>query len=198
MNSHTTTGAGRAIAQASCSFCTWERRKAVADPELDELLNSGYRYALSLSHDPHEAEDLLHDACVNILDSGGPMQKGYLFTTIRNRFIDRYRRSRRVLFMSLESDREEDERNQEIPSDDRWEMPDIIASDHLRDALAELRPEERETIYLAVVEEYTAQEIADMTDRPRGTILSLLHRTRNKLRKSLSERKVSGRDAGQA
>ena len=167
------------------------------DKNLDELLNSGFRYALSLSHDPQEAEDLLHDACVNILDSDGPMQKGYLFTTIRNRFIDRYRRSKRVLFMSLEGDRDDDGRPQEVPSDERWQMPDIIASDHLHDALAELRPDERETIFLAVVEEYTAQEIADMTDRPRGTILSLLHRTRNKLRKSLSEREVYSNDAGQ-
>ena len=28
---------------------------------LDELLQRGYRYAVSLTHDPARAEDLLHD-----------------------------------------------------------------------------------------------------------------------------------------
>jgi RNA polymerase sigma-70 factor (ECF subfamily) len=36
-------------------------------------------------------------------------------------------------------------------------------------------------LYLAVVEGYTAEEIAELTSRPRGTILSLLHRTKAKL-----------------
>ena len=55
----------------------------------------------------------------------------------------------------------------------------------LHRALGTLRPDERETLFLAVVEGYTAQEIADMTQRPRGTILSLLHRTKEKLRNLL-------------
>ena len=43
----------------------------------------------------------------------------------------------------------------------------------------------REDEVLAIVEGYTAHEIADMTQRPRGTILSLLHRTKEKLRNLL-------------
>lgn len=166
--------------------------------ELDELLNSGYRYALSLCHDRGEAEDLLHDAVANILSNDGPMKRPYLFAAIRNRFIDGYRRSRRLTFMQLDQDGDEGEPAREVPSTGRWQMPDIIASDHLHDALAELRPDEREMIYLAVVEEYTAQEIADMTNRPRGTVLSLLHRTKRKLRESLYAREVRGHETGQA
>jgi RNA polymerase sigma-70 factor (ECF subfamily) len=52
--------------------------------------------------------------------------------------------------------------------------------------LAGLKPAEREILYLSAVEEYTTAEIAEMTGRPRGTVLSLLHRTKLKLRKRLT------------
>ena len=154
----------------------------------DGLLNAGFRYAFALCHDPFEAEDLVQDACASVLAVGGPWQKAYVFTAIRNHFIDRYRRQRRLLFLPLEGNRDDGaDRIEEIEAGD-WEMPDFIAAESLHRALGELRPEERETMYLAVVEEFTAQEIADMTDRPRGTILSLLHRTRRKLRAILEAR----------
>jgi len=47
---------------------------------------------------------------------------------------------------------------------------------------------EREALLLADVEGYTAQEIAELTGHPRGTILSLIHRSRGKLRRQLSQR----------
>jgi len=158
----------------------------------DGLLNAGFRYAFALCHDPFEAEDLVQDACASVLAIGGPWQKAYVFTAIRNHFIDRYRRRQRVLFLPLEGEQSNgSDPINEIEGGD-WEMPDFIAAESLHRALGELRPEERETIFLAVVEEFTAQEIADMTDRPRGTILSLLHRTRKKLR-AILEREEAGR-----
>lgn len=45
----------------------------------------------------------------------------------------------------------------------------------LEQALAQLRSIEREALFLAVVEGYTAQEIADLTQQGRGTVLSLIH-----------------------
>jgi len=155
---------------------------------LAELLHGGFRYAFALSHDRSVAEDLVQEACASILSIDGPWQKSYFFTTIRNHFIDRYRRERRLLFLPLEggSDAEGMDPIDEIEID-QWEMPDFMASDALYGALGKLRPEERDTMFLAVVEEYTAQEIADMTNRPRGTILSLLHRTRAKLRRLLEK-----------
>jgi RNA polymerase sigma-70 factor (ECF subfamily) len=52
--------------------------------------------------------------------------------------------------------------------------------------LSELRPEEREALFLHGVEGYTASEISRLTGQPRGTVLSLLHRARQRLLK-LSE-----------
>jgi RNA polymerase sigma factor (sigma-70 family) len=158
---------------------------------MDELLNRGFRYACSLTHDRAEAEDLLQDACVSILNVGGPWEKAYFFTTIRNRFIDRYRRNQKVLFLPLQGERDGETFGPEMAVED-WNVPDVLGNGALERALGELRAEERETMFLAVVEGYTAQEIADMTGRPRGTILSLLHRTKAKLRKILEGMDAAG------
>jgi RNA polymerase sigma factor (sigma-70 family) len=158
---------------------------------MDELLDSGFRYACSLTHDRAEAEDLLQDACVSILGIGGPWEKAYVFTTIRNRFIDRYRRNQKVLFLPLEGEKDGEPFSRE-PAVENWDAPDVLGNGALEKALGELRAEERETMYLAVVEGYTAQEIADMTGRPRGTVLSLIHRTKGKLRKLLEGMGAAG------
>lgn len=144
----------------------------------DGLLDSGYRYAFSLTHDPAEAEDLIQDACLAILASGARWERPYFFATIRNRFIDRYRRNRRVMFVALEDG---DGQTTE-PAVFDWEVPDVLESGRLDRALSTLRMDEREALFLAVVEGYTADEIGKITSRPRGTILSLLHRAKRKLR----------------
>ncbi len=160
-------------------------------PEMDDVLQSGFRYALSLTHDQAEAEDLLQDACVSILNIDGPWEKAYFFTTIRNRFIDRYRRNQKVLFLPLEGEKDGETLPQQVAVEE-WNAPDVLENGALERALTQLRAEERETMFLAVVEGYTAQEIADMTGRPRGTILSLIHRTKAKLRKTLEGMDVAG------
>jgi RNA polymerase sigma-70 factor (ECF subfamily) len=154
---------------------------------IDELLEHSYRYAFSLAHDAIEAEDLLQDACVSILASGGSWEQAYVFATIRNRFIDRYRRNRKILFLSLDREPEGSEVNH---SDLNWSGPDVLQNGQLSQALASLRAEERETLFLAVVEGYTAEEIAGLTARPRGTILSLLYRAKAKLRDLLRKQQV--------
>jgi len=154
---------------------------------VDALLDRAYRYAFSLAHDPAEAEDLLQDACLSILASGGPWERSYLFATVRNRFIDRYRRNRKILFLSLDRD---DDRSEDQPAELNWEEADVLRNGLLDRALALLRAEERETLFLAVIEGYTAEEIAELTARPRGTILSLLHRTKAKLRQLLEKQQV--------
>ncbi len=163
----------------------------MTEREMDQVLQGGFRYAFSLTHDRAEAEDLIQEACVSILAADAPWDKAYVFTTIRNRFIDRYRRKQKVLFLSLEGEKDGETFEPQYAIES-WDAPDYLGNGQLERALAELRPEERETIYLAVVEGYTAQEIAGMTGRPRGTVLSLLHRTRYKLRRLLEGEDAAG------
>ncbi len=157
------------------------------DGDLKELLERGFRYALSLAHDETRAEDLLQEGWVSLLAAGGPHQRAYLFTAIRSRFIDGCRRERLVIFETLtdanavgmDGDPLHLENEEEVSADQAM----------LDRALARLRPTEREVLLLGDVEGYTAQEIADLTGRPRGTVLSLIHRTRRKLRGLLEQSK---------
>ena len=70
--------------------------------ELDELLEHGYRFALSLTHDEVRADDLLQDAWFAILRARGPWHRGYLFTAIRSQFVDHCRRNQRAFAEPLD------------------------------------------------------------------------------------------------
>jgi RNA polymerase sigma-70 factor (ECF subfamily) len=146
------------------------------DPALDALLQRAYRYALSLTHDPDDARDLVQEACLSIARRGGPWSAGYVLTSVRNRFIDSTRRT------SHPSRALEDDDAVTLPADTFPEEPEHRA---LHGALGLLRDDEREVIFLHAVEAFSASEIAALTGRPRGTILSLLHRTKAKLRAAL-------------
>jgi len=150
--------------------------------DLDALLQRCFRYALSLVHDHGLAEDLVQDACVRASRDGGPWRAPALMQVIRHRFIDHYRRQQKIKFHPLEDG------EAFAPEADR-----AGADDELAWALGQLRPEERELIYLAVVEEYSAREVAELTGKPRGTVLSAVYRAKQKLRRVLDE--VQARDA---
>ena len=144
-----------------------------ATDDLDDLLQRGFRYALALTHDRPFAEDLVQDACLNLTRRGGPWKLSYFFATIRNRFIDRTRQMAILKFHPLNGAEE--------PI-----APAAFADDELERALGELRPEERELLYLSAVESLSASDLAAQTGRPRGTVLSILHRAKAKLRQRLS------------
>ena len=138
-----------------------------------DILNSGYRYALSLCSDRQDAEDIVHDAWIR-LDKryGKSPEKSLLYTTIRNLYIDRYRRARKIQFSEFEE-------QAYVPDDP---MDSRLTPREMNVFLRQLRDVEREALYLSVVEGYTADEIAKMTKVARGTVLSLIHRSKIKLR----------------
>lgn len=155
---------------------------AAHDP-LDEVLTRAFRYALSLTHDRSSAEDLVQDASLAILNRGLDWDLPYVFATIRNRFIDGRRRAQRLSFVPF--DDHSVAGDGEIANLSHDEPADSYQNANLSNALGKLRPSEREALYLAVVEGFTAEEIGRISKRPRGTVLSLIFRARRKLRATL-------------
>lgn len=154
--------------------------ETASDVDLHDLVQRGYRLAFSLTHDEAAAEDLVQDAWLATLRAGGPRTAAYVLTAIRNRFIDQWRRSQLVTFQPLG-----DEESVFIGSErDLWADPHEVGirSRVLSNALDRLNPEERSALYLSAAEGYTAQEIACLFGKPRGTVLSMLFRTKKKLR----------------
>ncbi|TDI51887.1 MAG: RNA polymerase sigma factor [Acidobacteria bacterium] len=148
---------------------------------LEDLLQRGYRFAFSLTHDAARAEDVLQEAWVSVLRARGPHTVGYLFATIRSRFVDQYRRELIAPTESLDAHPHLAAEAEATFWTERCQSVPVHAALHR--AMASLRPEERAVLVLSAVEGYTAREIGELLDAPRGTVLSLMHRTRVKLRR---------------
>lgn len=158
------------------------RIHSVNQDELRKVLDKGYRYALSLTHDQSSAEDLVQDAWIRVSKKHKRnVPIAYFIKTIRNRFIDTHRRARLVPMKAL------DEKDEAFFS---LGAPMYCPEPALERALAKLKSEEREVLYLMVVVGYSAAELAELLERPRGTILSLAHRAKEKLRKLLNKNAV--------
>jgi len=154
---------------------------ASAPDNIDELLQHGYRYAVSLTHDPQRARDLVQEACLSISQQDRGWTEGYLLQTIRNQFIDEYRRQQNVPMHALEN---------HTPVDSNWEHAfsglDAGYDDAMVDALERLRDDERELLFLSVIAGYPTRRLVALTGKPRGTVLSTLHRAKKKLHRWLS------------
>ncbi len=152
--------------------------------DLDDLLHRSYRFALSLTHDSVRAEDLVQDALVAAIGAGSSWGRAYLFTIIRHRFVDQFRREGVRMARPLEDADALPASAEESPSD--WDEELTALNGALDEALKQLRPEERGVLYLAAVEQYTAREIAELMVWPRSTVLSLIRRARAKLRRHIT------------
>ncbi len=146
-----------------------------------ELLNQLYRFAISLTNNDDQAYDLLQ-TCVekylkaNLADIEMPV--AYLKRMIRNEFIDQTRKKR--FYQEVEPEvlcRISDQN-----SLDALSLEDVfVQQSEVTALLGTMQPEERELLYLWAVEEYTIDEIAQIKQVPRGTLLSKLHRLKKRV-----------------
>ena len=147
-------------------------------------IRAGYRYSCALASDPDTARDLVHNAWLSLRGRHGSRpDRALLFRAIRHRHIDEFRRRSRHLHVDYD-DEDRGAHAAGAGSENVAEPPDP----RLAAALEGLRDVEREALFLAVVEGYTASEIGRLTNSPRGTVLSLIHRARAKLRERLVSR----------
>jgi RNA polymerase sigma-70 factor (ECF subfamily) len=159
-----------------------------------------YRLAYGLTRNPHDAEDLtqnVFDRVFRNLASYKPGNfDGWLYRITVNLFRDQLRRSRRLRLEPLR----EDAVNL-YPA--RQPSPEQAASepvfdDDVREALAALHPDVRNTVLLFDVDGLTYDEIAAALGVPRGTVGSRIHRGRAQLRTALAHRSPRTRQAAAA
>lgn len=157
----------------------------------ESLLHEAYRYAIALTNSEAEAEDLVQEACLAILKARGPWTRAYLFTAVRSRFIDasRLRASRPIFGPSPNGESTPVTTRLTVYSE--TETSDELSA--LSDALARLKPEEREVLYLSGVLNLSVRHIARHVGRSRGSMLSLLSRSRKKLIRLMSTKQIEVR-----
>lgn len=145
----------------------------------DEL-NQLYRYALSVCAQEDIAYDLLQSALERYLKKSIVAEKpqAYLKIIMRNLYFDMQRHDKVVPMISIDSD--ELDHIEPVDSDS---MDDLLVSQQAVEGIVSmLSSQENELLYLWAVEEYTVDEISLMYEKPRGTILSQLHRLKKRLR----------------
>lgn len=149
------------------------------------LLN--FAYQLTTNHE--EAEDLLQETTLKALDNESKYVdnvnfKGWIFTIMRNIFINNYRQHVRK---STVIDQTEDLYHLNICQDSGIDTPEgSVAVKEISMALSAF-PDEYRIPFNMFVAGYKYNEIAEKLNLPLGTIKSRIFCTRKKLREQLKE-----------
>lgn len=146
---------------------------------LNAALRRGYSYALSLARNPSLAEDLVQEACVSILRSKATICEQTMIVAVRSRWYDNRRRFGAGVRLMGRLIALTEQRNGGAFTGDGEADPELA------DALRALRDVERESLYLMYGRGFSATEIAEIMQRPRGSVLSTIARARLKLKRAL-------------
>jgi RNA polymerase sigma-70 factor (ECF subfamily) len=163
-----------------------------ADATGIEYLDGLYSYALVLTRNHAEAEDLVQETYVRAIPAMGRLRacsntKGWLFTILRNVWLNQLRKWRNGPQM-IEMDVGDGVANSivETSKDSHDLYVSKVEAEQVRAAIQELPVDFREIILLREYENLSYQEIASILGCPVGTVMSRLGRARAKLRPLLA------------
>ena len=166
------------------------------EEEIIPHLDAMYNFALRLTSDPSDAEDLVQDTIVKAFRFFSSYEKGtnakaWLFRILKNSYINNYRKKSKkpnqVDYDEVATFYETIRAERTDTSDLEDKMFRDLIDDDISNALDELPEDFRTVVLLCDVEGFTYEEIANMLDVPIGTIRSRLHRGRNLLKSQLME-----------
>jgi len=160
--------------------------------DFSEFVDGLYSYALMLSRNSAEAEDLVQETCLRAIRAMDKLRpdshvKSWLFTILRNIWFNEVRR-RRGAPAALDIDLDEISIDSAVappPKDPHAVYVSKIERDQVRAAIQQLSVEFREIVILREYEELSYQEIAAVLECPVGTVMSRLARARAQLRELL-------------
>ena len=147
------------------------------------------RYARLLTGDATRADDLVQDtlerACIKwSLWKPGSALRGWLLSLMHNLYLNQLRDWRHDDGHAALED---------VPEPAHEPMALAGERMDLRQGLAALPPPMREVLLLVTVEEYTYAEAAEILGVPIGTVMSRLHRARERLRELMTDPSHAGR-----
>lgn len=164
-----------------------------------EHLDALYGYAMTLTRDRTEAEDLVQETylrAVRAANQPAPQEnpKAWLFVIMRNTWLNvmRHRQHGVQIF---------DDGTAAATASDVTSNPHVVylrklEQELVREAIASLPVPHREIIVLRDIEGFSYHEIATVLNCPAGTVMSRLGRARGKLRDALSARQKVHRRIG--
>ena len=165
---------------------------------LSEHIDGLYSYALALSRNRVDAEDLVQETYVRAIPAVGRLRKesnvkSWMFTILRNIWLNQLRQPRVAVQMSgTDIDQVLPEFHAASAKDPHSLLLTSLDQDKVRQAISRLPVESREIILLREFEDLSYQEIAGVLKCPIGTVMSRLGRARSKLRALLSSTLTGG------
>jgi RNA polymerase sigma-70 factor (ECF subfamily) len=158
-----------------------------------------YAAALRMTRNPADAGDLVQETYVKAYAAfasftQGTNLKAWLYRILTNTFINSYRKNQRGPYQGTIDDLEDWQLGgaESLTQGRSTRSAEAEAIDHLPDsdvkaALQSIPEDFRLAVYLADVEGFSYQEIADIMKTPTGTVMSRLHRGRRLLRDLLAD-----------
>jgi RNA polymerase sigma-70 factor (ECF subfamily) len=171
---------------------------------LSEHIDGLYSYALALSRNRVDAEDLVQETYVRAIPAVRRLRKernvkSWMFTILRNIWLNQLRRPRVAVPMpGTDLDQLQPEFRAPIAKDPHSLLLTSQDQDQVRQAISRLPVESREIILLREFEDLSYQEIAGVLKCPIGTVMSRLGRARSKLRELLSSTLAGGSSGKQS
>jgi RNA polymerase sigma-70 factor (ECF subfamily) len=184
-----------------------DTKPAQPTPELRRLfeeqalvfMDQLYAAALRMTRNPSDAGDLVQETYVKAYAAFASFQQGtnlkaWLYRILTNTFINTYRKNQRGPYQGTIDDLEDWQLGgaESLTQGRTTRSAEAEAIDHLPDsdvkaALQAIPEDFRLAVYLADVEGFSYQEIADIMKTPTGTVMSRLHRGRRLLRDLLAD-----------
>ena len=151
-----------------------------------------WAYLARVSGDPALADDLLQECYCRFLSLEKPPQeeahrKNYLFRIATNLLRDHWRATRRHGETGIEA--------ADIPSQDH-DVANVPLCSDLGHALAQLKPRERQLLWLAYAEGASHREIAKTSGMKESSVRPLLFRARKRLLALIGGSTLEPRKAG--
>lgn len=149
-------------------------------------LDKFYRYCYSLTLNEASAYDVLQSALEKFLTSKTKKENktAFMYTIIRHQFIDESRKQHKYEASSFEE-------SDHVDIDIKTLESLVIDQDLVETILHTLNPLEREIIFYWAIEGYSTQEVAEMLEIPKGTVLSKIYRMRQRIKQQFSDDDIS-------
>ncbi|MEI9975803.1 MAG: sigma-70 family RNA polymerase sigma factor [Ignavibacteriota bacterium] len=161
--------------------------------EILQYLEDLFRYAMVLSRNRAEAEDLVQETYLRALRAIATLRpdsnlKVWMFTILRNVWRNQLRKQRSApRIVELDEHEGAADRTPGHSKDPHSIYVSNAECEYVRAAIQQLPMESREVIVLREYEDLSYQQIADLLECPIGTVMSRLGRARSKLRTLLAD-----------
>lgn len=153
-------------------------KKTIWNKNFSDEMPHLVRYAKALTGNSDLAEDLIQDCLERawnkrrIWDSKRELRP-WLFTIMHNQYVNQVKKLEKK-FIHVPLDLSMVEENVDPTR--------LLKIRDLNDAIAKLSPKYREILLLVTLENLSYEEVGKITNIPIGTVMSRLHRAREKLR----------------